>query len=257
MLDTKALPDPGIYLLADHLDAALAAGEDLIAETLSAGIDRELDDTPEVLPAYVARLAKLEAVIVARVLQARRRASELPRLDASTQTVIQLIIAQSTSLIALINQFGDQSEQRFMTGDDPLSFLRARGLVAEEAASLPRFDTLTVTDTYRIAGVIGLGPLLDMVAGALEALDIAYDLFTEDIDDEDVADDASRNGESSADVIVPAADAAAAGASAPGVDGATAPDETVAESVATEDETSRTASAFAQALQSMHRTGQP
>ena len=63
--------------------------------------------------------------------------------------------------------------------------------------------------------------------------------------------------ESSADVIVPAADAAAAGASAPGVDGATAPDETVAESVATEDETSRTASAFAQALQSMHRTGQP
>ena len=237
MLDLKASPDPGIYLLADHLDAALAAGEDLFAETLAAGVDREEAGTPEDLPAYVARLGKHEAALIARVLQARRRASELPRIDTPTQPVIQLIISQSTSLIALIDQFGDQSEHRFMTGDDPLAFLRARGLVAEDAATLPRFDKLKVTDTYRIAGVIELGPLLDMVAGALEALDIAYDLFGDDLDDED------------GDVL--SGDAPVAEATAPAAEGEAATATTA------EDETSRTASAFAQALQSLQRAGQP
>lgn len=239
MLDLKASPDPGIYLLADHLDAALAAGEDLIAATLPAGVDREEAGTPEDVPAYVARLAKHEAAIIARVLQARRRASELPRIDAPTQTIVQLIISQSTSLIALIDQFGDQSEHRFMTGDDPLSFLRARGLVAEEAASLPRFDKLKVTDSYRIAGVIELGPLLDMVAGALEALDIAYDLFGDAEVDED------------GDVLLGEATATdttdVAAAATVDSDGEAKVDTTA------EDETSRTASAFAQALQSLQQ----
>ena len=184
----NAAPDPGIYLLADHLDAALAAGEDLIAETLPAAADREATGSPDDLPAYVARLARFEAALIARVLQARRRASELPRLEAHMRPVIQLIVSQSDSLLAIIDQFGDSAERRFMTGDDPLAFLRSRGLVEADAATLPRFDALKVTDTYKLAGTIELGPLLDMVSGTLEALDIAYDLFAEDADASDAGD---------------------------------------------------------------------
>ena len=227
----KPAPDPGIYLLADHLDAALAAGEDLLAETLPAAADREAAGQPDDLPAYVARLARFEAALIARVLQARRRASELPRLDAPMRPVIQLIVAQSESLLAIIDQFGDNAEQCFLTGDDPLAFLRSRGLVDSEAATVPRFDALKVTDTYRLAGTIEAGPLLDMISGALEALDIAYDLFAEDMDSA-VADD---DDDLSATVVQAAATPADADAAPVEKDGAVTP------------------SSLAQALQSLQR----
>ena len=200
---SKTSPDPGIYFLADHLDAALAAGEDLIAETLPAAPDRAAS-SPDDVPAFIARLARHEAALIARVLQARRRAMELPRLDAPMRPVIQLIIAQSAGLLAIIEQFGDDAESRFATGGDPLAFLRSRGLVGAEAASLPRFDALQVTDAYKLAGTIELGPLLNMVSGALEALDIAYDLFRDEDDTAEAADGATIHA------AAPAAEAAIA-----------------------------------------------
>ncbi len=189
----KPAPDPGIYLLADHLDAALAAGEDLMAQTLLAEADREAaDGAIDALPAYVARLARFEAAVIARVLQARRRASELPRLEAQMRPVLQLIVSQSDSLLAIIDQFGDNAEQRFLSGDDPLAFLRSRGVLGDEAGTLPRFDALKVTDSYKLAGAVEVGPLLDMVSGVLEALDIAYDLFAADDLDADSDGDTSK-----------------------------------------------------------------
>ena len=230
--------DPGIYLLADHLDAALAAGEDLIAETLPAAVDREATGSPDDLPAYVARLARFEAALIARVLQARRRASELPRLEAHMRPVIQLIVAQSESLLAIIDQFGDGGESRFTTGNDPLAFLRSRGLVQAEAATLPRFDALKVTDTYKLAGTIELGPLLDMVSGTLEALDIVYDLFAEDADaaDDGDGDVIQAGGASDQDPAEPAATDDEASGDA-------------------DDDTAVTPSSLAQALRSLQRTG--
>ena len=103
--------------------------------------------------------------------------------------VRQLIVSQSESLLTIIDQFGDNAEQRFLSGDDPLAFLRSRGVLSDEAGTLPHFDALKVTDRYKLAGTVEMGPLLDMVAGALDALDIAYDLFaTDDAEDDDDAD---------------------------------------------------------------------
>ena len=246
MFVVKAAPDPGIYLLADHLDAALAAGEDLIAETLPAAVDRTAA-SPGDVPAYIARLARHEAALIARVLQARRRAQELPRLDAPMRPVIQLIVAQTTGLLAIIEQFGDDRESRFATGGDPLAFLRSRGLVGDEAAALPQFDALQVTDTYKLAGIIELGPLLDMVSGALEALDIAYDLFR----DEDETVDAADGEAIGADV--PAA--AVAGTTDEDADALDADADADGAADASADATALTPSSLAQALQDLQRAG--
>ena len=235
----KPTPDPGIYLLADHLDAALAAGEDLIAETLPSAADRA-DSSPDDVPAYIARLARHEAALIARVLQARRRASELPRLDAPLRPIIQLIVSQSASLIDIIGQFGDDPESRFATGGDPLAFLRSRGLVGAEAATIPRFDALQVTDAYKLAGTVELGPLLNMVSGALEALDIAYDLFR---DEDEAADVAADDVD---DANAPETDVALATAGAGEAESAIEDDP---------DDTVLTPSSLAQALQSLQRAG--
>lgn len=259
----KPAPDPGIYLLADHLDAALAAGEDLLAETLPAEADRvSVDASADMLPAFVTRLARFEAALIARVLQARRRASELPRLEPHMRPVLQLLVSQSESLLAIIDQFGDTAEQRFLTGDDPLAFLRSRGVLGDEAAALPRFETLKVTDRYKLAGTVEMGPLLDMISGALEALDIAYDLFPADDDDvetpgvvrtagatvdagpppADAQIEAQESGE--ADIDADAADAEAeAGTDA----------DRIADGAVADKDTAVTPSSLAQALASLQR----
>ena len=180
MHSAKPTVDPGIFLLADHLDAALAAGEDLLASVLPALDEPVTTDRIDDVPQFVARLARNEAALIARVLQARRRASELPRLDAPMRPVIGLILAQTESLMEIIEQFGDQTQKQFASGDDPLAFLRRRGVLPADAASLSRFGAVSIGETYRLAGVIELGPLLDMVSGTLEALDVRYDLFVED-----------------------------------------------------------------------------
>ena len=236
---SKTAPDPGVYLLADHLDAALAAGEDLIAETLPPAADRA-ESSPDDVPAYIARLARHEAALIARVLQARRRASELPRLDAPMRPVIQLIVSQSASLLDIIAQFGDDAESRFATGGDPLAFLRSRGLVGAEAATIPRFAALHVTDTYKLAGTIELGPLLDMVSGALEALDIAYDLFRDEDEPAGAVEaDAGHAGAPEGEAAIAAAEAGDGDDTADG----------------TSDETVLSPSSLAQALQTLQRAG--
>ena len=154
--------------------------------------------------------------------------------------VIQLIVAQSSGLLALIEQFGDDRESRFATGGDPLAFLRSRGLVGAEVATIPRFDALQVTDTYKLAGTIELGPLLNMVSGALEALDIAYDLFR---DEDEAADVAADDVD---DANAPETDVTLAAAGAGEAESAIEDDP---------DDTVLTPSSLAQALQSLQRAG--
>ena len=181
--------------------------------------------------------------------------------------VLQLIVSQSESLLAIIDQFGDNAEQRFLSGDDPLAFLRSRGVLSDEAGTLPHFDALKVTDRYKLAGTVEMGPLLDMVAGALDALDIAYDLFaTDDAEDDHDADDEADVDGNPADAPVAAdappedaaleADAAHETEADADTDADTEIDGDGAAAVevaAAETENAVTPSSLAQALQSLQR----
>lgn len=177
--------EPGIYLLADHLDAALAAGEDLLAAELEAPADidgREPGSSPAAIAAFVADLKRLEASIAARVLQARRRAAELPRLDKGANAIIDIFQASSASALDLVDHFGRlHAGNSFDPGNlTPYAVLRSRGLLAPDAAELPRFARVTVTEGYRIGGVLPLGQLLNVIAGTLDALDLHFDLYLDD-----------------------------------------------------------------------------
>ena len=181
MLDTTLAPKEAVYLLADHLDAALAAGEDLLASRLDALADLEpIDDGGEhALAQFVSRLERLEASFMGRVLHARRRLDELPRHDIELKPVSALFFSSTGLLVDLIGHFKQSPQQQFDVGGDQIPFLRERGLLARDAAGLPQYTAVVVTEAYRIGGVIELGPLMDMVAGLLDLLDRRYDLYSD------------------------------------------------------------------------------
>ena len=180
MLGNTPLASEEIYLLADHLDAALAAGEDLIATT---AVPAEGEDEAEAIRRFVGRLRVLEAALVSRILQARKRAQDVRRVDGDTRSLLSLYVANSAGVLDLIEKYGRRPRELFETGDDPMSFLRSRGLIAEDAAMPESLEKLQVGDAYRLGGVAELGPLLDLVSTMLETLDIRYDLYAEDMPD--------------------------------------------------------------------------
>jgi hypothetical protein len=168
-----------VLLIADHLDAGLAAGEDLLATRLAAlaDLDTAEDAVERELSRFVDRLERLETMLVGRILQARRRLEELPRHDAELAPLVRLFVASTDSMLDLVEHFGGQTAQRFDTGSDRLPFLRQRGLIARDAAGLPIYETLEVTESYRVGGLIELGPLMDLIATLLDVLDGRFDLY--------------------------------------------------------------------------------
>ncbi len=168
-------------MLADHLDASLALGEDLLALVLPPRID--LDEanpasSPEAVEQFVRAVSRLEKLMIMRVLQARRRLPEVDlgdRLIASTGTLFR---AQTDMLLDLIEVVGvRQQESRFDGGADAFAYLRSRGLLSPEAAAPSPFESVEVTEAFRIGGAIPLGPLMDMVARMLDLLDTRYGLY--------------------------------------------------------------------------------
>ena len=181
MLDTTLLPKEALYLLADHLDAALAAGEDLLASHLAAiaDLDTTENGTDDSLTQFVARLERLEASFMGRVLHARRRLDELPHNDVEMKPISNLFFSSTGLLLELVSRSKRQSENQFDVGGDRLPFLRDRGLLARDAAGLPHYAPVIVTEAYRVGGLLELGPLMDMVAGLLDLLDRRYDLYAD------------------------------------------------------------------------------
>jgi hypothetical protein len=187
MLDSKQTPPPSVYLLGDHLDAALAAGEDLLALTLeivppsaNAG-PVELERCQKDFAQFLNRLRALEASLIARVLQARRRAEEIQRPDAHLKPLISLFLSGTVSLLDAVEEFGNPIALAFNTGNDALHFLRGRGLLAPDAAGLPIAGTMAVDETYPVASRVQLGPLMDLVATFLDALDVRFSLYEDDV----------------------------------------------------------------------------
>jgi hypothetical protein len=177
--------DAGICLLGDHLDVALAMGEDLLTEKVAladpvrkltmarlARQDREFKE-------FLSTVQTLELSLTSRLMQARRRAEELRRGETKLKPLIALFMAGTAPLADAAAELGDKIASDFETGDAPLAFLRSRGLIARDAAGFEGLTQLAVTEDYLVAGRIRLGTLLDLVATFLDALDLLFELYTE------------------------------------------------------------------------------
>lgn len=168
---------PAIYMLAEHLDAILATGEDILA------IERSPPDEPGATRltadllfdrldsdhAFVAEIEVLEAALLSRVMQARVRAAEVVRLDVRFRHVVALFLATTHPAADAVSRLGAwrRARERIKLGSDPAAYLRDRGVGEEARPSL----------SFRLSGTIELGPLLDLAASFLSALEIHYELF--------------------------------------------------------------------------------
>lgn len=181
-----------VYMLADHLDAALAAGEDLVAR----GIDwRQLAEAPGNMQTFPARqraivedIRALELTIIVRIIKSRDHARALAEADTRFGTVANLFVAGTSVLMDAIEELSDATADDFETGDGVLAYARGRGLIAPDAAAVTEAVQLTIDDSFLVAKRAALGPLMDMAAAFLDALEAHYDLFVEDESGEDGSD---------------------------------------------------------------------
>jgi hypothetical protein len=122
------------------------------------------------------------------VLQARRRSVDLPRLDQDLRMLLRLFAVNTEMLGDVIARFGDQTGLAAQAGGDPYIFLRSRGVIAENAASIPDDHPLEITEDYRVAAMVELGSLLNLVSSVLDALDARYDLYADGLDKDEPAE---------------------------------------------------------------------
>ena len=193
---------PGmVRLLADHLDAILAAGEDLRAQRVScltarsgatSGNDEPTDpacddagdtarDTPSgdcpTLRSFVITVGAFEGAALLRTLRAREVTRQVLRHDPRFQTIGRLFMAGTSALADALLAVGNERSDVFDTAGCPLEFLRSRGLISADAGSLLAIPQIEVDESYLLAGHIELGPLMDLAAAYLDALEIHFDLF--------------------------------------------------------------------------------
>lgn len=186
-----------VYLLADHLDAALAAGEDLLAEgrawkslfadqrstTANAASARTLERT------IIERLRVAELHLVTRLLAARRHAEALAMLDDTFAPLARVYAGGTAILSDAAPELADTTDQDFDSADTLIAFARSRALITPECGGLNTAMTGNIAEQFHIAGRIPLSPTLDLVAVFLDALDRRYDLYATNEDD-DATDDA-------------------------------------------------------------------
>jgi hypothetical protein len=177
--------DASLYLLRDHLEAALAMGEDLLTQTLA--LDAPASKSPlrtwmrqnRDLNHFLTTTRTLEYAITARLLQARKRAEEVKRKQSMLKPLVALFIAGTAPLVDAAAELGDTDTRDFGATDAALTFLRSRGLLAPDAACLEGLNRISVGEDYQLAHRIRLGTLMDMVATFLDTLDMLFDLHAE------------------------------------------------------------------------------
>ncbi len=178
--------DVTAYLLADHLDAMLAAGEDLLhvhqdlapvpLETTGDAARAEIN----ALRHFVDATHTLELKLAMRGLQARERTDELRRLDTRLDLIAGLFIGGTAPLADAAEELGDETGVDFNTGDEVVSYLRSRALIPADSIGLISTDDLSVTPRFLVAGRIELSALLDLAATFLDALELFYELYESD-----------------------------------------------------------------------------
>lgn len=171
-----------VYLLADHLDAALAAGEDLLKSTLrwNAGDPRAPEGLTEQRHqerAAIEAARTLEMVLLARVLKSRESAQELAKLESQFKLIARLYTSGTEIVADAASKLADETSYAFDAGDGITAYLRSRGLIAEDAPAPLEAASLTVTEQFLVAGRMPLGPLLDLIAMFLDTLETHYELY--------------------------------------------------------------------------------
>jgi hypothetical protein len=181
--------DPCVYLLIEHLDAAVAAGDHLTSLNMdvtepSADVGpRRLRSREARFIAFVNHVRSLEASVIAHVLQARRRATELPRSRGPLKTLLDSFSGGTAVLLDAVAEYGDPARFAFNTGADRLSYLRARGVMTANAMAVSSVVTVEIDESFLVAGRLELGPLLDMIEAFLRALNVEFDLWREQADE--------------------------------------------------------------------------
>ena len=188
MTARPTITPPEVLLLADHLDAVLAAGEDILKLEVDIEAVRKSDGAVapwERFAGLVSQAKLFELTIVSRALQARNRARELSRrLDRSdaNRMLLDLFAGGTAELEDAVAQLVDRIGADFDAGLDPLPYLRTRGVIPADAGTLSTLSKLAIEESFLVARHIELGALLDMTAALLDALDVAYHLFDDDRD---------------------------------------------------------------------------
>lgn len=174
---------PVVYLLADHLDAVLAHGEDLLATAWRpVRLARCADSIAEIQRnqrRVIDDIRASEMALVARALKSRERARELAARDGRFAPIARLFAAATAPLDDAAREAGDSTEIDFDTGDGILAYVRGRGMVAADVATFDDCGSIMVTAAFRVSRRIELGPLLDLVAMFLDTLELHYDLYPE------------------------------------------------------------------------------
>ncbi len=170
-----------VYLLADHLDSALAAGEDLLKCTLSwnggdARSDSLTEQRREEREAFNAART-LEMLLLARVLKSRESAQQLAKIDSHFKLIARLYTSGTEIVADAASELADETAYAFDTGDGITAYLRARGFIAKDEPAPLEAASLPVTEQFLVAGQMNLGALLDLIAMFLDTLETHYELY--------------------------------------------------------------------------------
>jgi hypothetical protein len=171
-----------VYLLAEHLDVALAAGEDLMGVLhVRSGPpprdDAELIDFRAGRRAAIEQIRTFELALIARLLMGREWAVTVATEDERFQPVARLYVAGTATLVDAVAECADLSSEDFDTGDDLTAYMRSRGLIAADAAGLSDAAPIAANEAFLVAKRAPLGVVLDLVASFLDALEAEFDLF--------------------------------------------------------------------------------
>ncbi|HRK18118.1 MAG TPA: hypothetical protein PK970_04115 [Hyphomicrobiaceae bacterium] len=173
------LQDAGpAMLLADHLDATLAMAEDLSMLSLATASGKR---TSTAFIALAEQARTLELGMVARLVQARKRAEQLDTRHEEVRRLIAAFVG-GTAVVADAAQteggLGDVGGHALSSGAAALRFLKSRGVVAEDVMVIEDVVIERVGEDYLAAEMIHLGTLMDMLAAFLDALDVAFELYS-------------------------------------------------------------------------------
>lgn len=178
----KPVP-PNVFLIVDHLQSVLATADELSRLTVTLPAEARSDGATAPgmsLKAFVDRARVLELSIMSRALQARARASELRHPHPQAKMLFGLFVGGTAPLADAVEELRDPRSGDFDTGDDPVAYLRSRGLIPPERGSLLGLVQLEIGDEFLVARRIALGPFADLVAQFLDTLGVCYDLFRTD-----------------------------------------------------------------------------
>ena len=189
MTATPAPSNHPVFLLAEHLDMILAAVEDLSAcrPIVLPPEPQRVGSLPRVsLKQFAFELQSYELAAIGHVGRARELARQMVRLDKRFAMLGGLFVGGTAALDEAVQRMADTTGNAFLSGGDPIGYLRSRGVIGDDAGGIELGSEPEVGDDFRIAGEIEIGPLSELVGTFLNTIELHFDLFPELSDPNDV-----------------------------------------------------------------------